>query len=74
MKGIKTMSDQYNFSRPEIEKMIEQQDITKDPPTEEPFRQYYFIKKMRDYVKRMSAELGRPLTACTKTFGCQMIF
>lgn len=68
------MPKEYDYGKPEIEKLIEQQDLSKDPPTEEPFRQYYFIKKARGYVKRLSEELGRPLTACTKTFGCQMIF
>ena len=47
-------------------------DLTKQPPAEEPQRQYYFIAKARQYVKKKSEELGRPLLACTKTFGCQM--
>ena len=29
----------------EIDKMIDEMDITKDAPAEEPMRQYYFIKK-----------------------------
>ena len=47
-------------------------DITQDPPTEEPARQYYFMAKARKYVKAMSEKLGRPLTSVVVTFGCQM--
>ena len=47
-------------------------DITKEAPTTEPERQYYFIKKAREYVKTASGEAGRPLTFCVTTFGCQM--
>lgn len=41
-------------------------------PTTEPERQYYFIKKAREYVKIASEKAGRPLTFCVTTFGCQM--
>lgn len=47
-------------------------DLTQTPPTEEPQRQYYFMAKARAYVKARSEELGRPLYAAIKTFGCQM--
>lgn len=47
-------------------------DITKEPPTEEPARQYYFIAKCRRYIKAESERLGRPLLSATVTFGCQM--
>ena len=56
----------------EIEKYIENMDITGEAPVNEPERQYYFIKKARDYVKSTSEEIGRPLTFCVTTFGCQM--
>lgn len=39
---------------------------------EEQKRQQQFIEKARGYVKEKSEELGRPLYACTTTFGCQM--
>lgn len=42
------------------------------PPVEEPARQYYFLKKCRALVEELSARAGRPLTASTVTFGCQM--
>ena len=56
----------------DIEEKLAGIDITKEPPTEEPARQYYFIKKCREIVKKKSDEIGRPLTACSVTFGCQM--
>ena len=56
----------------ELEKKLEKIDINEPAPTTEPERQYYFIKKCRKYVKEKSEELGRPLTACSRTFGCQM--
>ena len=56
----------------EIEKYINDMDLTQEAPVNEPERQYYFIKKARDYVKRISEEKGSPLTFCVTTFGCQM--
>ena len=47
-------------------------DIDVKAPEFEPNRQFYFMAKARDYVKRKSAELGRPMTFFTQTFGCQM--
>ncbi len=41
-------------------------------PVTEPERQYYFIEKAKKYIKEESEELGRPLTFCVTTFGCQM--
>ena len=47
-KGIEPfMNDEYS-------KRIEAQDLTKEPPTEEPDRQYYFMKKCREIVKKKS--------------------
>ena len=37
-------------------------DIDVKAPEFEPNRQFYFMAKARDYVKRKSAELGRPMT------------
>ena len=55
-----------------IEKCINEMDMTLEAPVTEPERQYYFIKKARDYVKKASEEAGHPLTFCVTTFGCQM--
>ncbi len=56
----------------DIEMLIEAQDLTLPPPEREPQRQYYFIKKCREIVKKKSEELGRPLYACSVCMGCQM--
>ena len=55
-----------------IEELIEEMDLHKEAPEEEPFRQYYFIKKARAYYQELSRQEGRPLTYCVTTFGCQM--
>ncbi len=39
---------------------------------EETKRQYEYMEKAKGYVKAKSEELGRPLTYCVTTFGCQM--
>lgn len=49
-------------------------DLSKEAPVTEPDRQYYFIAKAREYVQKQSEELGRALTFCVTTFGCQMNF
>lgn len=47
-------------------------DMTLPAPTEEPLRQRWFMKRARLLLEKRSRELGRPLTAMVKTFGCQM--
>ena len=47
-------------------------DVTAPPPGREPERQYYFIAKAKKLLSVKSSEIGRPLTAMVKTFGCQM--
>lgn len=56
----------------DIEKQIDGMDLSSPPPTEEPLRQYWFIKKCREKVKELSDKMGRPLYACTVNMGCQM--
>ena len=56
----------------EFEKILENIDENGPEPQEEPQRQYYFMNKARAILKQKAEELGRPLTACTVTFGCQM--
>ena len=43
-----------------------------EPPVSEPERQYYFIQRAREDLKKMSEAAGRPLNFCVTTFGCQM--
>ena len=41
-------------------------------PEDETGRQYYYIEKARLYIQELSQRIGRPLTFCVTTFGCQM--
>ena len=41
-------------------------------PAQEPARQEYFIGLLRQWVSEQEEKLGRKLTACVQTFGCQM--
>jgi tRNA-2-methylthio-N6-dimethylallyladenosine synthase len=54
------------------ELLINYDTINGKEPVKEPERQYYFMEKCSDWVKAESERLGRPLTFCTTTFGCQM--
>ena len=42
------------------------------PPLEEPARQQFFIEKCAVKTKELAASCGHILTACIRTFGCQM--
>ena len=55
-----------------MKEIIEIVKLVENAPLEEPARQYYFMEKAKEYVAEMSEKLGRPLTACVTTFGCQM--
>lgn len=46
--------------------------LSDEIPVTEPERQYYYIEKAKEYVAKQSEELGRPMTFCVTTFGCQM--
>ena len=41
-------------------------------PIQEPQRQQYYMEKARKQLSAFSTALGRPLTCCINTFGCQM--
>lgn len=47
-------------------------DTSLDVPSSEPERQYYYIKKTREYILEKNKGLDRQLTAHITTFGCQM--
>lgn len=51
---------------------LNQIDIIKEAPMQEPQRQYYYIAKAKAYVKEQEERLGRRLTCAVITFGCQM--
>ncbi len=46
--------------------------MSKEAPLEEPGRQYYYIEKAKQYILEKEQEIGRKLTFCVTTFGCQM--
>ncbi len=47
-------------------------DLTADAPENDTERQYYYMAKAKQLVKAKSERLGRKLTFCVNTFGCQM--
>lgn len=47
-------------------------DLTAPVPEDETERQYYFMAKAKQLIAEKKARLGRPLTFCVNTFGCQM--
>ncbi len=51
---------------------LDQIDVNREPPAEEPARQYYFMKAAKAYVRQISGRKGSPLTFHVSTFGCQM--
>lgn len=46
-------------------------DLSTEPPIQEPLRQYYFIKKAKEIVKKRYLNKNKP-TCAVITFGCQM--
>ncbi|WP_051234133.1 tRNA (N6-isopentenyl adenosine(37)-C2)-methylthiotransferase MiaB [Butyrivibrio sp. NC3005] len=68
-----TISNNSNYKIDEnMEAMINASDLNGPVPINEPERQYYFIKKARNYVDELAKELGRRPKACSIAFGCQM--
>ncbi len=51
---------------------LDQIDIAGQPPLGEPERQYYFIAKMREVVRKEQERLKRPLLVYNLVVGCQM--
>ncbi|HBA64170.1 MAG TPA: tRNA (N6-isopentenyl adenosine(37)-C2)-methylthiotransferase MiaB [Lachnospiraceae bacterium] len=56
----------------DIEKILSETDLAAKAPVSEPERQYYYIGKARELVRRRAEEAGHPLRFCVTTFGCQM--
>ena len=47
-------------------------DINREPPIEEPARQYHYMAKCREWVRAFEQKNGRRPCFSTQTFGCQM--
>lgn len=56
----------------QFEQAIRHIDIDAPAPLDEPMRQYYYIKKCRQYVETVSKKLKRQPSYRVETFGCQM--
>ena len=54
----------------DIEKILSETDLAAKAPVSEPERQYYYIGKARELVRRRAEEAGHPLRFCVTTFGC----
>lgn len=53
-------------------KRLEAVSITGDAPVAEPERQYYYMKKCKEWATGEISRIGRPLTMSIQTLGCQM--
>ncbi|MCH5264350.1 MAG: tRNA (N6-isopentenyl adenosine(37)-C2)-methylthiotransferase MiaB [Lachnospiraceae bacterium] len=51
---------------------LEAVDIHGEIPEKEPERQYYYMKKCREWAEEKKRQIGRPLTVSIQTLGCQM--
>ena len=47
-------------------------DTSITPPQDDTKRQYYYMAKLAEMVALRERELGRRITYCLQTFGCQM--
>ncbi len=47
-------------------------DLSLEAPLNEPERQYYYMALAREYIRDLTAEIGRVPTCAVVTFGCQM--
>lgn len=59
-------------NREQFEKILDTIDISAQAPMEEPMRQYFYIKKLREHLAELEKTLGRKPKAAVITFGCQM--
>ena len=52
--------------------MLEDKEQTRAAQEQEPQRQQYFMAHAKEQLHILEENLGRPLTCCINTFGCQM--
>lgn len=55
-----------------MENMLAGIDTMAETPSEEPARQYYYIKKCRLLLQEIKEREGRELTCNVTNFGCQV--
>jgi tRNA-2-methylthio-N6-dimethylallyladenosine synthase len=51
---------------------LEMVSVEGEAPLREPERQYYYMKKCREWAEGETEKIGRPLTMSIQTLGCQM--
>lgn len=51
---------------------LNEMNLHAEPPTKEPERQYYYMAKLREWVKAFKKENGRLPKSCVVNMGCQM--
>ena len=56
----------------EFSNVVDEIDLNGEIPSQEPYRQFYFLKKAQQIVAEKEKALGHKLTAKVVTFGCQM--
>lgn len=60
------------YDKEKWNKIMEMDELPDAPPETEPERQYYFMRKCRQHVKKMTEEHGTSPRYKIVTFGCQM--
>lgn len=56
------------FKKEQLEAVV----VQGEAPVKEPERQYYYMKKCRQWAKEETERVGHPLTMSIQTLGCQM--
>ena len=72
MKTEEEQKEVYMSALTDYEAQLAHMILSEEAPLEEPDRQRWFMKKAHMLVEKKSRELGRPMRALVKTFGCQM--
>ena len=67
------MKNNTVFESEEFRQMLREASVMQEPPVMDgSLRQAYFINRCRKITEEREQKLGRPLTFCVVTFGCQM--
>ena len=60
------------YTEKELEQKVEEIDLHMPVPEHEEERQLYYLKKCRELLREQAGAMGRKMTFCVTTFGCQM--
>ena len=64
--------DKYFGGYMETQSTFKDNELIREAPDKEPYRQYYFMAILNKHIKKVIKKLDRPLTYSIQTFGCQM--